>query len=240
VSDLSPDTLEWLKKNIITPPATVQIGERVLLTDKLENVPDPVRRRESKIEVATLDGFVEAVKFLPEQKEGIVVASYVSVAYYSGPDKEYRTRDMLVLASLQSRQGFRVGSHMTLEEAIIHVQANLADTDDKTRLLKLLGSVTASAEVQTEDDGVSQRVAAKKGLKSAWAEVQNPFNLAPFRTWTELEQPESPYILRLSGGVNAPLQALFVEVSSGAWLGEAIAETIIWLKAKLGDITIVG
>ena len=48
------------------------------------------------------------------------------------------------------------------------------------------------------DDGVGQTVTAKSGVtRTTKVDVKNPWMLAPFRTFPEVAQPESPFILRM-------------------------------------------
>lgn len=60
--------------------------------------------------------------------------------------------------------------------------------------------------------------------------VPNPVILRPCRTFTEIEQPYSPFILRVADG---PKAALFC-ADSGAWKLEDIKKIKEYLSQKLG------
>lgn len=104
--------------------------------------------------------------------------------------------------------------------------------DDRTILLQVVGNVTEDNVKTTGDDGVSQAVAIKQGLASkADVKVPNPVNLAPYRTFLEVEQPVSQFVFRMKDG---PRAAIF-EADGGAWRNQAIVNIREYLKEQLAD-----
>jgi hypothetical protein len=82
----------------------------------------------------------------------------------------------------------------------------------------------------TGDDGVSQAIQAKVGVATvATVQVPNPVVLAPFRTFVEVDQPESELIFRMQNG---PRCALF-EADGGAWKLTAMRNIKDYLHAAL-------
>ena len=85
------------------------------------------------------------------------------------------------------------------------------------------------------DDGVTQSVTARVGIaKLGEAELPNPIRLTPIRTFPELDQPSSLFVLRVRSGAagsGLPLAALF-ESDGGAWQNEAIRAACDWLHTK--------
>ncbi|KHO31340.1 hypothetical protein OR63_10900, partial [Clostridium tetani] len=80
------------------------------------------------------------------------------------------------------------------------------------------------------DDGVSQAATIKTGVASVnEVKVPNPVVLAPFRTFPEIEQPESKFIFRMQSG---PRAALF-EADGGAWRNEAMIKIKAYLEEQL-------
>lgn len=78
----------------------------------------------------------------------------------------------------------------------------------------------------------SQKVTVKTGVASVSdAVVPNPVTLAPYRTFPEVEQPESKFIFRMKEG---PTAALF-EADGGAWRNTAILGIKEYLKEALKD-----
>ena len=97
----------------------------------------------------------------------------------------------------------------------------------------MAGNITSEAKVQTMDDGVSQDVTVKKGIqKEGWEMVPNPVSLAPYRTFSEVDQPESNFVLRVKA--NGPTCALY-EADGGAWKAAAMHNIAAYLAYRLND-----
>lgn len=120
---------------------------------------------------------------------------------------------------------FRFGAWMPPDEMVIALQALFAEnTHERGRayVLRIVGNLRDEAVRQQSDDGVTQTVTAKAGIATlAEVAVQNPVTLAPFRTFAEIEQPESPFIIRFRKGHGGAEVALF-EADGGAWKLDAI------------------
>src|SRR5437870_4623366 len=87
-------------------------------------------------------------------------------------------------------------------------------------------------------DGFSQTVTVKAGItRVEKAIVPNPVTLIPFRTFREVEQPSSSFILRLTGG-EKPKAALF-EADGGQWKLEAIKNIKAFFDGKDLNIPII-
>lgn len=132
---------------------------------------------------------------------------------------------------------------MSLETAIIGLQARFTGAGDRARVLRVLGNVTEKAEINVEDDGVSQHVTTRAGTTGLKEEspVPNPVMLAPYRTFSEVQQVQSPYLLRMRTGMNSGQQsqvALFA-ADGGAWELEAVQNVAAWLKDQVGDFAIL-
>ena len=83
------------------------------------------------------------------------------------------------------------------------------------------------------DNGFAQEVAAKRGTGSLVEKVNvpNPVTLKPYRTFLEVDQPESSFVFRLSSGAEnkPPLCALF-DASGGALKLDAVLKIKEWLE----------
>jgi hypothetical protein len=116
------------------------------------------------------------------------------------------------------------------------VQACFVDNPGKQAILKLSGNITERAETNTLDDGITQTVTAKAGIaRVGEVEVPNPVMLAPFRTFPEIEQPESAFVFRMRGGPYCKL----VEADGGAWKNMAIDLIAEFLAANLPEGTMI-
>ena len=89
--------------------------------------------------------------------------------------------------------------------------------------------------MQTADDGVSQKVTINKGVVTAEdVTIKNPVYLVPLRTFYEVEQPASPFVLRFNEGADV---ALF-EGDGGAWKLKAVKNIKDWLDNQLKDCNV--
>ena len=88
---------------------------------------------------------------------------------------------------------------------------------------------------QYGDDGVTQKATIKTGITSVGdAVVPNPVNLRPFRTFIEVEQPESAFVFRMKQG-NGVECAIF-EADGGAWKNAAMKSIKDYLQFELVEL----
>lgn len=120
------------------------------------------------------------------------------------------------------------------ERMMIALQSRFVDTPERAELLENLGNLAREEELLQEDDGVSQRVVKQTGVKRSEVVIKNPIKLQPFRTFTEIEQPESPFIVRLDQDDSEIAVGLF-EGDGGAWRNEARTSIKKFLEAELAD-----
>ena len=127
---------------------------------------------------------------------------------------------------------FHYGQFLDTEQLIIAFQSKFTVTKDRDLLLKVVGNVKEENVRQTGDTGISQAVTIKTGVASADdVLVPNPVTLAPYRTFLEVEQPESDFIFRMKDG---PRGAIF-EADGGAWRNKAIINIREYLTEQLGE-----
>ncbi|GEO70466.1 hypothetical protein [Levilactobacillus acidifarinae] len=105
--------------------------------------------------------------------------------------------------------------------------------DDKGTLLRFLSAYKESTENTASDDGVTQTATVATGAASVGtAKVPNPVLLAPYRTFSEVEQPQSQFIFRMHEGMKG---ALF-EADAGAWRSEAIQNIKAYFAEKFSKL----
>ena len=126
---------------------------------------------------------------------------------------------------------------MDVESFNIQLQSGFVRDENVEVVLRVIGNITDSQVMSYSDDGISQAVTAKKGIaRVAEVPVPNPVYLRPFRTFPEIEQPESPFVLRMADG---PKAALFC-ADGGAWKLQAIRSIKDYLSEKLSDQIVDG
>lgn len=224
----------------VANPEIIEAHGRSYATDKLEALPSPSALA-NPLQFHTLSGLVDYLASGLDKPLGegraIHVAGPDLVALLGAITGEFRQRECLAKAEPFDNRDFPFDRYVDLETFITTAQQCFVATPERAALLRFLGSVTAESVATVDDDGVSQTVAARQGIQRvANVQVPNPVALRPFRTFPDVEQPESKYVLRLRGGGagKVPEAGLF-EVADGMWRLEAATS----IRKRLGELLIV-
>lgn len=109
--------------------------------------------------------------------------------------------------------GFRDG-YADHAETIIRLRSRFATNEGQAYLLELLRSMNMEQSAKSDDNGVTQTITARQGIALNQTVTVKPIvKLKPYRTFHEVEQPESEFLLRID---NAGRVGLF-EADGGAW-----------------------
>ncbi|HEL1894162.1 TPA: hypothetical protein TX926_000568 [Streptococcus suis] len=192
------------------------------------------KRYPAALNLRTLASLVDYLKSgldeLKKQQLIVLVEDPTTVCVYSENDElENRTKLVEVVATLP---------HITLEQFmpqeafIIQAQAGFVANEDRASMINFASHLEIKEGSEVVDNGVSQVATVKNGVASlAKGIVPNPIQLAPYRTFTEVVQPESQFVFRINGRAQL---ALF-EADGGAWTLEAVNNVAAYLKDKLGE-----
>ena len=145
----------------------------------------------------------------------IRIKDHKTVDVFTRPDdRERRTWPYsAACADADFREGWR-----EQQQAIIELRSRFIPTEDSEYLVNLISRINNEQGVKSEDNGVSQVVVTKQGVTLMGAEVVKPrLTLQPFRTFREVPQPESDFILRLDENGRVGL----FEADGGIWKMEA-------------------
>lgn len=227
--DMTKDALQYvvgLKK----AEAIVINGENY--TDRPVNRVDRELRAEP-VKMSTLTSLTDYLKAGIDdmaEKMLVQVVSPVSVRVISVLDMD-RKRECLVEVSA-SIPDFEYGRYMDQESFIIALQAKFLPGDDRDLLLKFAGTVKDESITEYGDDGVTQKAKIKTGISTVGdAIVPNPVKLTPFRTFTEVEQPESAFVFRMRQGRG--VECAIFEADGGAWKNAAMGHIKEYLETEL-------
>lgn len=170
----------------------------------------------------------------------IQVVSPTEVVFYSEAEQRYAERTYHAKAKPVLPSGFPFGSFMPGEDFIIKLQALFVQgIGDWQRVVDDCAGIKKQDGVEYKDNGVAQTVAVQSGISlAAMRLLPNPVMLAPFRTFPEVDQPVSKFILRATDGGMCPELALF-EADGGAWRLEAMLHICEWLKKQLPKHTVL-
>lgn len=223
------EALEYLVNLGEKKEPIIELDQGTFSRVSLSRVTEPVA---SKLTVSTLTGLVDYIKTNVDKLEGkllIQVKSPEEVTLYS-PLNADREREKYVSAEAILPNNVVYDRFLDTERFNIMLQSAFVDDEDKSKLLKYTALITDDTVKNFGDDGVSQQVTVKTGVASVGqAVVPNPVTLAPFRTFPEVEQPESKFIFRMKEG---PSAALF-EADGGAWRNKAILNIKAYLEKEL-------
>ena len=119
------------------------------------------------------------------------------------------------------------------ETMMITLKSKFVETPELLELVKLLGTITEENSATASDDGFTQSVVVRKGIAMKEGKTVKPIvKLKPYRTFNEVDQPESEFLVRLSDGA----QVALYEADGGAWKLQARRNVADYLKENLADL----
>ena len=194
---------------------------------------DPHVDRPRQISVSGLDSIVKLLRneldMFDNLPKFVRVDGARKVSVFSTYDSEM-CRDSLYEATCDV-PGFQEGFREQ-EKAIIELRSKFMPGDGVDYLLDLLSRINKENGVTTRDNGVSQEVEARQGISlKALVQVKPRISMRPYRTFLEVEQPESEFILRLDEDGNVGL----FEADGGMWKMQAKASIVAYFEEKLAD-----
>lgn len=214
----------------LAAPTVISVEDKTFSNGSFTEV-KPRRYRPEPITLNTIDGVTrlireEAVpKYEVISKIFVTVDKYNHIEVYTSYDGEEK-RSYLYCAQADV-PGFREGFR-DRETMIVQLRSLFLQTEDVAYLLNLISKMTDEEKVTSNDNGVTQTVEAKKGIAlKEKIDVKSRAKLTPFRTFLEVDQPESEFILR----VNQAGEIGLFEADGGVW--KLVAKRTI--KKKLED-----
>lgn len=103
-------------------------------------------------------------------------------------------------------------------------------TNDVDYILSLLSHMSVDQSVKSDDNGVTQTVQVRKGVSFVENQRVRPIvKLAPYRTFQEVEQPESEFVFRVYDDRSISLTA----ADGGMWKLAARIATLDYLTSAL-------
>lgn len=215
---------------------TVTIDGVEYSTTKLHDPRHPGPQAEPFI-VSTLgalrDYLVRNADGLQREELLLHVASPTLVRLVSPLEPEWRRREAYLEARSSDLWAEVSERPRSQEELVTALLSRCSTGHEAPELLKIVGNVVDAEGVDYRDDGVRQNVTVRTGISVLdELEVKNPWTLAPFRTFREVEQPASPFILRIQKGNHGPRFTLH-ECDGGAWRLQAVERVATWLRTEL-------
>ena len=189
----------------------------------------------STITFHTLDGLVNTLKEEYSDFNGPLIVDIYdekTVMVYAAINLNDRQREepYAVSAELIS---IPFNQMLDYERMMITLKSKFVETPELLETVKLLGTITEENSAQLSDDGFTQSVVVRKGIAMKEGKVVKPIvRLKPYRTFNEVDQPESEFLLRLFEGGSVALY----EADGGAWKLQARRNVAEYLKNALADL----
>jgi len=228
----------------LAEPVTVEIAGRTYTTKDLKLVKEPfnefpLRPIPRAKTVTSLDALAalisrEATTLYPDSNLFISCSAYDKVTVYTDVFTDRWERQELYVAECVDAPGWR-DSWMDYERALIALQSQFVPNNGVKYLLDLLGRIVNKADVQTNDNGVTQSTEVRTGIALVGKETVEPIvPLRPYRTFQEIEQPESKFLVRIREGKGQSGNEIgLLEADGGMWKMDARKTIRIYLEEQL-------
>jgi hypothetical protein len=219
-------------------PKEMDIDGRKYTTRPISEVRDPMPE---PLKVSTLTGLAD---YLNKNPDGLDIDTLIC---HVRDEKEICVNSKLVGAfhqricyakavSLTKQPPF--GAFIDVEKFNIILQSCFVDCEktDRAEILRIVGNVKEKLVMALGDDGISQKVTAKTGVALVDdVKIKNPAILRPYRTFNDVDQPASKFVLR---GRTGPEFGLF-EADNGAWVSEAMQNIKAYMEEKVPGLHII-
>lgn len=196
--------------------------------------------RRSGLIVSSLTGLVDFLKdnFDKDSRLVVIVKDEEHITVETELDNNQNRET--VISALADIPEKTLNSYMNLERFNIQMQSQFVPNDDSAKVLQIVGNIRSENVKTVGDDGTSQAVEVRQGLSlKENANVPNPVYLKPFRTFTEIAQPESPFVFRLKAR-HDEVEAALYEADGGAWRNEARINIKEYLAEELKEMVVDG
>lgn len=149
-----------------------------------------------------------------------------------------RDRELFLTATAVDMTDGFVGKFQSAEDFNVGLMVRFEDANQRDALIQMVSSIKTEQSAEAIDNGVSQTLEARAGVHlKSHTQLPNPVNLTPFRTFRDILQPSSPFVLRAKAEAGALPQLCLFEADGGAWKLSAMARIKDWLEIELKDLS---
>ena len=212
----------------------VTVNGKEYATGELHNPPMPIEPDFPTIHLLTLDSLVE---YITANRDGLNLdgSSILATAEHArlvGRETGVLRKRPFFASVRRNLAETSFGSYQPIEDFRIYMMTRFRGTPDREVILKFITKISDEHVATSEDNGVSQSVTVRSGIAThSEAQVPSPLQLAPIRTFIEVEQPVGHFIFRLRREKDKlPTAALF-ELPTN-WEREAAVNVKNYLSAK--------
>lgn len=209
------EALQWIKEET-SDARELKVNGETYSNKQLFKIKQP---RRNTIKIATLSGLIDFIQSNFDDKDPnymIVVKNYNEIELLTKLNVNQEREEVIKVEAELPRITFN--EFMSTEDFIIQLQSVYIESETRSNLLKLVGNLKTEAIKTQSDDGISQLVQVRQGVATVGEEVvPNPVTLKPFRTFTDVIQPESEFVFRLKQDNRGEVVAALFEADGGVW-----------------------
>ena len=228
--------IEHIQKT--TQPLIQQVGDSTFAigSDGSAEEIRPTIDRPDTLPLHSLDALVKLVRTEASKVETplyITIPNHMTVRCFGQPQPDARFfRQVYYEAKATDVPGWGESVEMGFEEMQIALRTRFQETADAVYAMKLLSDISTGSKVTFNNSGIATSVTAQKGVALQTNEAIRPIvTLRPYRTFQEVEQPESIFLIRVNErGIS------FTEADGGMWKLHAREIVKAFLEAKLADL----
>mgnify|MGYP001039245922 CR=1 FL=1 len=221
-----------------TQPIIHQVGGRTFIVTRNGNAGELRADPDcpDTLPLHSLDALVKLVRTEASKAEAplyITIPDHLTVRCFGQPQPDARFfRQVYYEAHATNVPGWDEKVQLGFEEAQIAMRTRFQETADTVYALKLLSDICCGAKVVYNDNGIATTVTTQKGVALQSNDQIRPIiTLKPYRTFQEVEQPESIFLIRVGErGIT------FTEADGGMWKLKARETVKAFLEDKLSDL----
>lgn len=197
------------------------------------------RFKQDPLDNITLDGFRVACE-LEGLDKGLIRIESPSTVVALSPLHSDLTRDEIVKTVSPNTSTMDSGRWMPQDVFITDLMVYFKRDKNLDSLLQVVKNLSRESSLRQSDNGMTQEMTVKSGVKSDWERVENPITLTPWRTFIEADQPKSKYIFRVEKSEEKGIKLQLTLVENGQWEHEAVNNIRAWLKKHMKEAIIIG
>lgn len=218
-------------------PEILEVNGRMFSSRQLHPVAKDIVA--SGMKCSTLDAVCQYLNAnMDDLQYGVLihVESPTSVNVYSQLNRDRKRENVISAEAILPE--FPFGRFLDREDFNIQMQTKFVqEGTDYVSVLSYVGTAEHGTIAQYSDDGVSQKAVVKTGLtQKEDCLVPNPVTLRPYRTFIEVEQPESLFVFRMADARGDEIQAALFEADGKSWRNVAMKNIQTYLEEKLADL----
>lgn len=220
-----------------TKAQITKIGESTFAVnaDGVANEIRPMIDHPDALPLTSLDALVKLVRSEASGVESplyITIPDHLTVRCFGRPAaKERFHRQVYYETNATDVPGWDTKVTLPFEEMQIALRTRFQETQDTPYVQKLLSEISTGAKITFNDNGVATTIVTKKGIDLQANETIRPIvSLRPYRTFQEVDQPESVFLIRINErGIS------FIEADGGMWKLKARETIKTFLEERLAE-----